>query len=384
MGQPDAVTDMELFRATVRNFVEKEVIPHEEDLDQDGEFPFDLFRRLGELGYLGIRYPENVGGQGAGLATACVLWEELAYGNLALAAICAMQGLMGTEFIHRYGTQRHRQEYLEPALRGDKVATFALTEPNAGSDLGGIQTRATKAEGGWILSGSKTWISNAPVADVLTVGARSSDEPGIKSIALFLVDAKTEGFSVGKPIKKLGVRSSLTSEVSLDQCFVPDDALLGDVGDGARIVGGILSEIRTMTAALSVGLGRRARDAAVEYANQREAFGSKIGDFQAIQHKLADMETELFAASVLTDEVARRVEAGTSTVRETAMAKLFASEACVRTVDETTRIFGSYGFAMEYPAQRYFRDARFLLYGGGTSEILRMIIGRDVLRAYAA
>ena len=161
-------------------------------------------------------------------------------------------------------------------------------------------------------------------------------------------------------------------------------ALLGDVGDGARIVGGILSEIRTMTAALSVGLGRRARDAAVEYANQREAFGSKIGDFQAIQHKLADMETELFAASVLTDEVARRVEAGTSTVRETAMAKLFASEACVRTVDETTRIFGSYGFAMEYPAQRYFRDARFLLYGGGTSEILRMIIGRDVLRTYAS
>ena len=183
MGQPDAMTDLELFRATVRNFVEKEVIPHEEDLDQDGKFPFDLFRRLGELGYLGIRYPEDVGGQGAGLATACVLWEELAYGNLALAAICAMQGLMGTEFIHRYGTQRHRQEYLEPALRGDKVATFALTEPNAGSDLGAIQTRATKAEGGWILNGSKTWISNAPVADVLTVGARSSDEPGIKSIA---------------------------------------------------------------------------------------------------------------------------------------------------------------------------------------------------------
>lgn len=374
----------ELFRAAVRQFVANEVIPREEELDQDGEFPFELFRRLGALGYLGIRYPEEVGGQGAGLATACVLWEELAYGNLAIAAICAMQGLMGTEFVYRYGTDAHRANYLEPALRGEKVATFALTEPNAGSDLGAIQTRAEKVDGGWVINGSKTWISNAPVADFLTVGARTSDEPGMKNIALFFLDATTEGFEVGKPIKKLGVRSSLTSEVMLDGCFVPDDALLGDVGDGARIVGGILSEIRTMTAALSVGLGRRARDVAAEYANQREAFGSKIGDFQAIQHKLADMETELFAASVLTNEVARRVEAGTATVRETAMAKLFASEVCVKAVDETTRIFGSYGFAMEYPAQRYFRDARFLLYGGGTSEILRMIIGRDVLRAHAS
>jgi alkylation response protein AidB-like acyl-CoA dehydrogenase len=341
---------IEQFRTVVRQFVATEVIPCEEALDEP-RFPFELFRRLGELGYLGIRYPEDVGGQGAGLTTACVLWEELAYGSLALAAICAMQGLMGTEFVYRYGSDEHHEQYLRPAVRGEKVATFALTEPNAGSDLGAIQCRASKVDGGWVINGAKTWISNAPVADFLTVGARTSDEPGLKSIALFFVDASAEGFVVGKPIEKLGVRSSLTSQVNFDDCFVPDSALLGDVGDGVRIVGGILSEIRTMTAALSVGLGRRALDAAASYSNEREAFGSRIGDFQAIQHKIADMETELFAAKVLTDAVAQRVEAGEATVRETAMVKLFASEACAKVVDQVTRIFGSYGFAMEYPAQ---------------------------------
>jgi alkylation response protein AidB-like acyl-CoA dehydrogenase len=286
---------------------------------------------------------------------------------------------MGTHFVHRYGTLEHHERYLLPALRGESVATFALTEPDAGSDLGAMKTRAKKVDDGWVINGAKTWITNAPVASFLTVGAKTSDEGGIRNIALFLVDVDNPGFSVGRPIEKLGVRSSLTSEVSFDDCFVRDDALLGEEGDGVRNIGGVLSEIRVMTAALAVGLSRRALEDAVAYSKERQAFGRSIGKFQSIEHKLAEMETSLYASSLMTDDAAARIDRGEPSPQHSAMAKLFATEACARIVDETTRIFGSYGFAMEYAAQRYFRDARFLLYGGGTSELLRGIIGRGVL-----
>ncbi len=369
--------ERELFRESARAFVEKEVLPRAEELDRP-EFPWDLFRRLGELGYFGLRYPEEVGGQGGDFRTACVLYEELAAGSLSLAAICAMQSLMGTHFVHRFGTPEQKERYLRPALRGELVGTFALTEPWAGSDLGAIRTRARREGGGWVITGAKTWITSAPVADFLTVGAKTSDEPGLANIALFLVDAKTPGFTVGRPIEKLGVRASLTSEVAFQDCRVGPDALLGGEGEGVRNVGGILSEIRVMTAALGVGLARRALEEAARYAADREAFGRPIGRFQAIEHKLAEMATDLYAARLVTEDAAARIDAGLPVTREAAMAKLFATEACVRITDECTRIFGSYGFAMEYPAQRYFRDARFLLYGGGTSELLRGLIGRDV------
>jgi len=371
--------ERELFRAEVRAFVDREVLPAAEELDRHGEFPHRLFGRLAELGYLGLRYPEEVGGQGADFRTACVFYEEVAAGSLSLAAIAAMQGLMGTVFVHRFGTPEQHERYLRPALRGEKVGTFALTEPEAGSDLGAMRTRATRTESGWHLAGSKTWITNAPVASFLTVGARTTDEPGLRDIALFLLDAGTPGFSVGRPIEKLGTRSSLTSEVHID-CDLPADALLGGEGQGVRNVGGTLSEIRVMTAALAIGLGRRALDDGARYAAERRAFGRPIGEFQLIAAKLADMATELQAARLLTADAAARIDAGEDVTTVAAMAKYFATEVCARVVDEATRILGSYGFAVEYPAQRHFRDARFLLYGGGTSEILKGLIGRDVLR----
>jgi alkylation response protein AidB-like acyl-CoA dehydrogenase len=375
--------ERELFRQSVRSFVEREVLPRAEDLDQHGKFPWELFKRLGALGYFGLRYPPEVGGSGADFQTACVFYEELAAGSLSLAAIAAMQSLMGTVFVHRFGTPEHHERYLKPAIRGEKVGTFALTEAEAGSDLGAMRTRARKVDGGWELSGGKTWITNAPVVDFLTVGARTSDEPGLGSIALFLLDASTPGFGVGRPIEKLGTRSSLTSEISIERCLVPADALLGGEGAGVRNVGGVLSEIRIMTAALAVGLGRRALADATAYARERRAFGKPIGEFQLISAKLADMATDLRAARLMAYDTAAQLDAGAAVTTAAAMAKLFATEACARIVDETTRIYGSYGFAMEYPAQRYFRDARFLLYGGGTSEILRGLIGREVLRADA-
>jgi alkylation response protein AidB-like acyl-CoA dehydrogenase len=368
-----------LYRASIRDFVEREVLTAAEELDRHGEFPHRLFGRLAELGCFGLRYPVSLGGQGADFQTACILYEELAAGSLSLAAIAAMQGLMGTVFVHRFGTPEQHERYLRPALRGEKVGAFALTEPEAGSDLGAMRTRARRTATGWRLTGGKTWITSAPVADFLTVGAKTTDEPGIKDVALFLLDATAPGYTVGRPIEKLGTRSSLTSEIHLD-CEVPADALLGGEGQGVRNVGGTLSEIRVMTAALAIGLARRALQDSAAYANERRAFGRSIGEFQIIGAKLADMATELHAARLATSDAAARIDAGEDLTTVAAMAKYFATEVCARVVDETTRIFGSYGFAMEYPAQRYFRDARFLLSGGGTSEILQGLIGRDVLR----
>jgi alkylation response protein AidB-like acyl-CoA dehydrogenase len=290
-----------------------------------------------------------------------------------------MQSLMGTYFIYKYGSEDLRQRYLVPALRGELVATFALTEPDAGSDVANITTRAERRGDTWVLSGTKTWVTNAPVADVLTVAAKTSGERGMKNIALFLLDrARMRGINLGKKIEKMAVRASETGEIVLDAVEVPAEHLLGGETGGVEKIGTILSEIRVMTAALSVGLARAAYGAALAYARERRAFGKPIVEHQAITFKLADMLTSLHAATVLTYQTAARLDAGRSVARDAAMAKLVASEMAVRVTDEAARIFASYGLATEYRVQRYFRVARFLLPGGGTSEILRVVIGRDL------
>jgi alkylation response protein AidB-like acyl-CoA dehydrogenase len=371
--------EQEEFRRAVARFVETEVVPAAEAIDESAEFPRKLFARLGELGYLALRYPEAYGGADADAVTYCLFAEELARGSLSVAAAAAMQSLMGTYFIYKYGEEELRQRYLIPALRGEKVATFALTEPNAGSDVAAITTRAEKRGDRWVLSGTKTWVTNAPVADVLTVAAKTSAERGMKSIALFLVDRATMGgVRLGKKIAKMAVRASETGEIVLDGVEVPASHLLGGETGGVEKIGGILSEIRVMTAALSIGLARAAYEAALAYARERQAFGKAIVEHQAITFKLADMLTSLHVATVMTYQTAAALDAGRAVTREAAMAKYFASEMAVKVTDEAARIFASYGLASEYPVQRYFRDARFLLPGGGTSEILRVVIGRDL------
>ena len=371
--------EQEEFRKAVARFVDTEVVPAADAIDERAEFPTTLFKRIGELGYFGLRYPEAYGGAGAGMTTYCLLAEELARGSLSLAAAACMQSLMGTYFIYKYGSEGLRRRYLVPALRGDLVATFALTEPDAGSDIANITTRAERRGEAWVLRGGKTWVTNAPVADVLTVAAKTSGERGMKSIALFLLDRATmRGITLGKKIDKMAVRASETGEILLDDVEVPADHLLGGETGGVDKIGAILSEIRVMTAALSVGLARAAYAAALGYSRDRVAFGKPIGEHQAISFKLADMLTSIHAAALMTYQAAARMDAGRAIAREAAMTKMFASEAAVKVTDEAARIFASYGLAMEYPVQRYFRDARFLLPGGGTSEILRVVIGRDL------
>jgi alkylation response protein AidB-like acyl-CoA dehydrogenase len=371
--------EQEEFRRAVARLVDAEVVPAAQAIDESGEFPMTLFRRLGALGYFGLRYPEACGGGGADTVTYCLFAEELARGSLSLAAAAAMQSLMGTYFIYKYGTDDLRRRYLGPAMRGEVIATFALTEPNAGSDVANIATRAERRGDGWVLSGTKTWVTNAPVADVLTVAAKTSPERGMKTIALFLVDRRTtRGVTLGKKIPKMSVRASETGEIVLDGAEVPGEHLLGGETGGVEKVGTVLSEIRVMTAALSVGVARAAYQAALDYARQRVAFGKPIVEHQAIAFKLADMLASIHAALLLTYQTAGRIDAGRAVTREAAITKLLASEMAVKVTDEATRIFASYGLADEYPVQRYFRDARFLLPGGGTSEILRLVIGRDL------
>jgi alkylation response protein AidB-like acyl-CoA dehydrogenase len=376
---PRLTPEQEEFRRSVARLVDSEVVPVADDIDARGELPLALFRRLGSLGYFGLRYPERYGGSEASMVTFCLLAEELGRGSMSLAAAAMMQSLMGTHFVFRYGSEEQRQRYLVPALRGEKVGAFALTEPGAGSDLGNMQTRAHRDGEHWVLRGAKTWVTSAPIADFLTVGAKTSDERGLKHIALFLVDPKSmPGVVQGKKIAKMSVRASDTGEIALEDVRVPASHLLGGDSGGVEKIGGILSEIRVMTAALSVGLARAAYGAALRYARERVAFGKPIAEHQAIAFKLADMLTGIHGATLMTYDAAAALDRGLPVTREAAMAKLTASEMAVRVADEATRIFASYSLATEYPVQRYLRDSRFLLFGGGTSEILRMIISRDL------
>jgi alkylation response protein AidB-like acyl-CoA dehydrogenase len=371
--------EQQAFRRSIARFVDAEVVPVADAIDARAEFPLTLFQRLGALGHLGLRYPERYGGADADMVTFCLLAEELGRGSMSLAAATMMQSLMGTHFVFRYGTEEQRDRYLVPALRGDKIATFALTEPGAGSDLGNMSTQARRDGDDWVLNGTKTWVTSAPIADVLTVGAKTSPERGLKHVALFLVDPREmPGVVIGKKIDKIAVRASDTGEIVLEDVRVPASHLLGGETGGVEKIGGILSEIRVMTAALSVGLARAAYDAALRYARERLAFGKPIAEHQAIGFKLADMLTGIHGATLMTYDAAAALDRGELVTREAAMAKLVASEMAARVTDEAARIFASYSLATEYPVQRYLRDSRFLLFGGGTSEILRLLIARDL------
>lgn len=371
----------EVFRRTVAEFVDKEVLPCVPDMEQRGEWSLDLFRRMGVLGYFGLRYPEQYGGAAADSVMFAIFLEEMARGYMSLAAAAMMQCLMGTNFIFRFGTEEQRARLLVPAIRGEKVGTIAMTEPGAGSDLGAITTTARRDGDEYVIDGGKSWITSATRADFYTVAAKTNPDPkaGFKGIDMFLVEKGMPGLTVGKKIDKVGVVASETSELSFNNVRVPKENLFGGKeGFGFAALREMLNEIRVMTGALGLGLARAARDASLEYAHQRSAFGRKIGDFQAIQHKLAEIETEIELARLMVYYGAWRIDQKLPCNKEAAIAKYYATEAGVHAADEATRIFGAYGMAMEMIPQRLFRDGRFLLYGGGTSEVLKNIIAKEM------
>ena len=285
-----------------------------------------------------------------------------------------MQSLMGTYFVHLFAEAPLRERLLLPALEGKVIGTICMTEPNAGSDLAAISTRAEQRKGRWFITGQKTWVTSAPVADMFTVFART----GVKELSIFLVERGAAGLSVGRNIDKSGVRASLTSEVTFDGTEAT--AILGEPGKGMSYLREILAEIRVVTAALALGVGRAAFEDAIAYSKEREQFGRPINRFQAVQAHLAEMAVDLEAARHLCYWASWRSDQGMENAHEASMAKLFASEAAYRVCERAARVFASYGFAKEYPVERYLRDVRFTLIGGGTSEILRVSIAKGLFR----
>ncbi len=368
--------DQKAIRDVFARFCDERVAPQAAALDEAHAFPRELFGQLAELGFFGIRYPEADGGTGLDLVSFCVALAEIARGSLSLAGAAAMQSLMGTKFLHMLGNEDIVERLFRPALRGEKIGAICMTEPNAGSDLGSIATSANKVDGGYSLSGQKTWITSAPVADFFTVFARAGAE---KKLTIFLVERGAPGLTVGRPIHKMGVWALPTSEVAFQDCFVPDSHRLSkEEGDGEQHLRKLLAEIRIITGAMAVGVGRAALAEAQRYAGERKQFGKPIDRYQAIQFKLAEMATELEAATHLVMYAAWLKDAGKPHHKEAAMAKFFATEAGARICDQAARVLASYGYAMEYPVQRYLRDIRFTLIGGGTSEILRLVIAKEL------
>ena len=367
--------EQRLLRDTFARFSDERIKPNAAAIDEAKEFPRALFQELADLGFFGLRYPESLGGVGADFFSYCLAISEIARGSLSLAASAAMQSLMGTHFLAALGIKEIHERLLSPALRGEKIGTICITEPNAGSDLSSISTSAAKTDGGYLLNGQKMWITSATVADFFTVFARTGEE---KKLTIFLVEKNFPGLVVGKKIEKMGVWASPTSELSFQNCFVPDDHRLGAEGEGESQLRKILSEIRIMTGALAIGVARAALADSLQYASERQQFGKPINRFQAIQLKLAEMATNLEAATHLVQYAAWLKQTGEPVTRIAAMAKLFATEAATDICDQASRIFASYGYAMEYPIQRYMRDIRFTLFGGGTSEILKLLIAKEI------
>ncbi len=367
--------EQRLLRDTFGRFCDERIRPQAQAIDEAGKFPRELFMELADLGLFGLRYPESLGGVNQNLLSFCLAIEEIARGSLSVAAGAAMQSLMGTHFLFALGSDDIHERLLKPAIRGEKIGTICITEPGAGSDLSAIATSAEKVEGGYRINGQKTWITSAPVADFFTVFARTGDD---KRLTIFLVEKHFPGLNIGKSIEKMGCRASPTSEVFFESCFVPDGHRLGEEGEGEGRLREILADIRIMTGALANGVARAALADALAYSAERQQFGRPINKFQAIQMKLADMATNLEAATHLVQYAAWLRDQDRPCMREAAMAKLFATERAVEICDQATRILGSYGYATEFAAQRYLRDIRFTLYGGGTSEINKLIIAKDL------
>ena len=360
---------------TFREFADKRIKPQAAMLDQQKVFPMDLFKEASDLGFFGMRYPESAGGSGLDIISYTLAVIEIARGSLSVAAACTMQSLMGTYFLYRFGNEEIRNNYFDEALKGNKIGGICMTEPNSGSDLMSIKTIAKVTEDGFLLNGQKTWVTSAPVADFFTVLARTDNH---EQLSIFFVPSDLPGVLVGKSIEKMGVRASVTSEVGFNDVFLPKNYLLGSIGEGTKCLKEILAEIRIMTAALAIGVATAAYEEALEYAQTRVQFGKPIGKFQAIQMKFADMAVQLEMAKNYLMYAAYLSDNNLPRQKESMIAKLYASEISVNICDEASRVMASYGYAVEYNLERYLRDSRFTLIGGGTSEILKINIAKEL------
>jgi alkylation response protein AidB-like acyl-CoA dehydrogenase len=371
--------EQELLRRSVREFAETEIRPHVREWDQDQHFPIELVRKMAALGLLGIQIPEQYGGAAMSAIDYCVCIEEIARVDPAVALSLAAHNGLCSSHIFLFGSDAQKQRYLIPLAHGEKIGAWGLTESTSGSDAAGMRTTAARAGECWVINGSKTFTTHGSIGDVMVVMAVTDRAAGTKGISAFIVEKGTPGMTPGKKEDKLGMRASDTSEVLFDGCRIPADQLVGDEGQGFVNTMQVLDAGRIGIAALAVGLAQGAYEAALSYARERKAFGKPIASFQAIQWKLADAATKIEAARLLTYRAAFMKERGQRTTLASAMAKLYASEMAVKVADDCVQIHGGYGFVKDYPAEKYFRDVKLTTIGEGTSEILRLVIARQLL-----
>lgn len=367
-------------RREVREFAAAEIAPHVMEWDEAQTFPLDVIKKLGRLGYMGAIFPEEYGGSGLGYVEYSIIIEELSRVDGSVGIIVAAHTSLCSNHIYKAGTEEQKRTYLTKLTTGEWIGCWSLTEPEAGSDAAGTRSTAIREGDGWILNGSKTFTTNAHYADVCVGMAVTDRKAAQHGISAFIFEKDTPGFRAGKKENKLGLRASATGEVIFSNCHLPASHLLGKEGEGFVDSLRILDGGRVSIAALSIGMAQGAYDAALKYSKLRKQFGRPISEFQAIQHKLVDMATKIDASRLLNYRAATMLDAGKRVTRESAMAKLFASEAAVSIANEAVQILGGYGFIKDYPVEKFYRDVKLCTIGEGTSEIQRLVIARQLLK----
>ncbi|MCL4287606.1 MAG: acyl-CoA dehydrogenase family protein [Thermoleophilia bacterium] len=375
---PPFTDEHEDLRATVRRWVESEIVPEQDTWERRREFPRELFDRAAELGFLGLKYPERLGGQG-GDAVHDAVWAE----ELAAAGACGGVGAglgahtgIATPPIFSFGTAEQHERFLRPAIAGERIAALGITEPGAGSDVASIRTTAKRVDGGWLVNGSKTFITNGVRADFLVCAVRTRPEGGHAGISFLILERGMEGYEVSRKLEKLGWHSSDTGELAFTDVLVPDENLLGTENEGFKLIMANFQWERLLMALGAVGAMDWCLRRSVAYALERRAFGRAIGSFQAIRHKIAEMATKLEAGRAMSYAALRLLDSGQDALREVTAAKLFTQRAAVETADEAVQIHGGYGYMREYEVERVLRDARLGPIGGGTDEVMKEILGR--------
>jgi alkylation response protein AidB-like acyl-CoA dehydrogenase len=375
------LTDTQLaFQDSVRRFVKERIAPRAAEIDESDRFPDDLFAEMAELGYLGAPYPAEYGGAGLDAVSVCLLLEEISCGSGAVGSSFNAHISLSSSVIYHHGSEQQKRKFLTQLTSGKKLGAFGLTEPSGGSDAAACQTRAIRNGDKYRITGSKCFNTNGPVADIFVITARTTPgSEGGDGVSTFVIERGAPGFLIGKPDRKMGMHGSPTATLYFDEAEVPAGNLIGTEGKGFRQFAQTLDRGRINVAALSVGLGQAALDAATAYAQERRQFGRRIAAFQGIQWPIVDMATEIEASRLLTHHAARMYDAGLPVKKEAAMAKLFAAEASIRAANAAIEILGGYGYLRDHPVERYLRDAKMYQIGEGTSQIQRLVIAREIL-----
>jgi len=374
----ETTENLEMIAATARDFAEKNIRPHIMEWDESQTFPVELFHQLGEMGFMGIVIPEEYGGFGVGDHEYVKILDEISQVDPSIGLSVAAHNSLCTNHIYEFGNEEQRHRWLPQLASGKVIGAWGLTEHNTGSDSGGMSTTAVKDGDDWIISGAKNFITHAISGDIAVVMTRTGEKGAKNNSTAFVLEKGMEGFTSGKKENKLGMRASETAELIFDQVRVPDANRLGEVGSGFKQAMKILDGGRISIAALSLGIAKGAYKAALKYSLERKQFGQAINKFQAVNFMLADMATEIDAAELLIQRASTLKNAKKVMTKEGAMAKLYASEACVRISNDAVQIFGGYGYTKDFPVEKFYRDSKLCTIGEGTSEIQKLVIGREI------